>query len=274
MRGSTYRNVNENWAPVTFVGTVDKYGHLVASKLKGLDQDFDVPTQSCREPVTRHSIDRSKVVAQAHSHRYSRGCATNLQLDFWTPMGLVLYSIEPLSAMNLVCVRVFEILSRKQYIEFWLLVLNSVISDTMSEPWLPKCAHPNYGPPCRSTPLIALACASMAMRLPRSNPRLTLETPTPAHSPSLEASTSGHERPPEFDVDCVNEEHLKVFERALNSEETDETGIEHIRSVSDFAPIRERVKRTSKGRRDVVREGWAYNVSRWPLLVRQTKFSN
>lgn len=65
-----------------------------------------------------------------------------------------------------------------------------------------------------------------------------------------------------------------MFERALNTEDsTEEPAVEHIRSVSDFAPIRERVKRAassdSKKRRrgDVVREGWAYHVSRWPLLV-------
>jgi hypothetical protein len=83
------------------------------------------------------------------------------------------------------------------------------------------------------------------------------------------------ERPPEFDVDYVNEEHLAVFERALNTEDTsEEPAVEHIRSVSDFAPIRERVRKatSSKKRRrgDVVREGWAYHVSRWPLLVRRS----
>lgn len=86
------------------------------------------------------------------------------------------------------------------------------------------------------------------------------------------AATKASERPPEFDVDYVNEDHLTVFEKALYTEDsTEEPAVEHIRSVSDFAPIRERVKRTtsSKKRRrgDVVREGWAYHVSRWPLLV-------
>lgn len=58
---------------------------------------------------------------------------------------------------------------------------------------------------------------------------------------------------------------------------------EKIRAVSDFAPIKERVRRYvarsaqgaiadesrrgPKRRRDIVREGWAYHVSRWPLLV-------
>lgn len=77
-----------------------------------------------------------------------------------------------------------------------------------------------------------------------------------------------YERPPEFDIEYANEDHLKVFERALNAnEDAEEPHVEHIRSVSDFAPIRERVKSIGKKRRDVVREGWAYHVSRWPLLV-------
>ena len=93
--------------------------------------------------------------------------------------------------------------------------------------------------------------------------------------PNSAAGAAAPERPPEFDVDYVNEEHLAVFERALNTEDTsEEPAVEHIRSVSDFAPIRERVRKatSSKKRRrgDVVREGWAYHVSRWPLLVRRS----
>ncbi|GAA6019369.1 hypothetical protein JCM10207_001274 [Rhodosporidiobolus poonsookiae] len=44
-------------------------------------------------------------------------------------------------------------------------------------------------------------------------------------------------------------------------------GVEKIRAVSDFAPIKEKVRRSGKRRKDVVREGWAYHVSRWPLLL-------
>jgi len=73
---------------------------------------------------------------------------------------------------------------------------------------------------------------------------------------------------------------MEVFRKAL-SDETDinsnEPPIEKISSVSDFAPIKERVTRRSrkgtgtgktKRRKDVTREGFAYHVSRWPLLVR------
>lgn len=52
--------------------------------------------------------------------------------------------------------------------------------------------------------------------------------------------------------------------------------------MSDFAPIHERVKmpfvsdrslldvltrRSGKGRSDIVREGWGYHLTRWPLLA-------
>ena len=107
------------------------------------------------------------------------------------------------------------------------------------------------------------------MHLLWSKSRLSLRPSTPNYSPGLQTPADGHGRPPEFDYDYVDEDHMKVFEKALNSDETDETGIEHIRSVSDFAPIRERTKRVPKKGRDVVREGWAYHVSRWPLLVRK-----
>lgn len=91
----------------------------------------------------------------------------------------------------------------------------------------------------------------------------------------LASSDSSYDRPPEFDIEYANEDHLKVFERALNAnEDAEEPQVEHIRSVSDFAPIRERVKTASKKRRDVVREGWAYHVSRWPLLVGQMMLLN
>lgn len=90
----------------------------------------------------------------------------------------------------------------------------------------------------------------------------------------IASSSSSYDRPPEFDIEYANEDHLRVFERALNAnEDAEEPQVEHIRSVSDFAPIRERVKKASKKRRDVVREGWAYHVSRWPLLVRQLRLA-
>ncbi|GAA5934535.1 patatin-like phospholipase domain-containing protein [Sporobolomyces koalae] len=76
--------------------------------------------------------------------------------------------------------------------------------------------------------------------------------------------------------DWVDEEGVEVFRKALSDEvdlnSTGEPPIEKISSVSDFAPIKERVQRRpgsgSKRRRtkDVTREGFAYHLSRWPLL--------
>ncbi|SCZ88763.1 BZ3500_MvSof-1268-A1-R1_Chr10-3g03080 [Microbotryum saponariae] len=94
-------------------------------------------------------------------------------------------------------------------------------------------------------------------------------------------------------VDECFEQDMEVFGKACNEDTpTDgtDTPLEKIRAVSDFAPIREKVRRwverrgkeggstvaqpsgiplTHRGpkrRRDIVREGWAYHVSRWPLL--------
>lgn len=99
-------------------------------------------------------------------------------------------------------------------------------------------------------------------------------TSSPLYSPSgllrsWSNSSLKAEQPPEFHVNHVNEDHIQVFAKALASiDEQDELGnVEHIRSVSDFAPIRERTKRNRGKRKDVVREGWAYHISRYPLLA-------
>jgi len=81
----------------------------------------------------------------------------------------------------------------------------------------------------------------------------------------------------------IDVQGMEVFRKALSDEDLNSNGeppIEKISSVSDFAPIKERVTRrkgkgkgtgtngkVSKRRKDVTREGFAYHVSRWPLLV-------
>ncbi|GAA5860326.1 hypothetical protein JCM1840_002863 [Sporobolomyces johnsonii] len=78
------------------------------------------------------------------------------------------------------------------------------------------------------------------------------------------------ERATDMGCDWVVDEDMKVLAEALSDEPTDGLGgepTEKIRAVSDFAPIKERVRRGPKRRRDIVREGWAYHVSRWPLLL-------
>ena len=116
------------------------------------------------------------------------------------------------------------------------------------------------------------------MRLPWSGSTGNSTESTSKPTQDEPGAVAASERPPEFDESYVDEEHLAVFEKALNTEDTtEEPAVEHIRSVSDFAPIRERVKKatSSKKRRrgDVVREGWAYHVSRWPLLVCRMLFA-
>ncbi|GAA5981920.1 hypothetical protein JCM11641_001942 [Rhodosporidiobolus odoratus] len=77
-----------------------------------------------------------------------------------------------------------------------------------------------------------------------------------------------------LDESWVVESDMDVLQRALSDEPSSldptggagDEGVEKIRAVSDFAPIREKIRRGPKRRKDVVREGWAYHVSRWPLL--------
>ncbi|KAM0745772.1 patatin-domain-containing protein [Meredithblackwellia eburnea MCA 4105] len=82
-----------------------------------------------------------------------------------------------------------------------------------------------------------------------------------------------HEKARDMTADWVVEQDLEVFRKALSEDPSETPGLngesyqtEKIRAVSDFAPIRERVRKGPKRRRDIVREGWAYHVSRWPLL--------
>ncbi|GAA5822287.1 hypothetical protein JCM11251_006289 [Rhodosporidiobolus azoricus] len=93
----------------------------------------------------------------------------------------------------------------------------------------------------------------------------------------------------DLDWDWVNEDDMAVLAKALSDEPSPtlddpgspihasasengggsgpSPGVEKISAVSDFAPIKQKVRRGPKRRKDVVREGWAYHVSRWPLLL-------
>ncbi|SCV73625.1 BQ2448_6055 [Microbotryum intermedium] len=131
----------------------------------------------------------------------------------------------------------------------------------------------------------------MAKPLPIKRPS-TAKKPTPSRTNSHKGTTTNggaaqalgprsdqarkrmwdlHAADLEWDwVDECFEEDMVVFGKACNEDTpTDgtDTPLEKIRAVSDFAPIREKVRRGPKRRRDIVREGWAYHVSRWPLLV-------
>lgn len=68
----------------------------------------------------------------------------------------------------------------------------------------------------------------------------------------------------ELELEYVNEEHVKAFFKALSEDpESDQT--EHIAAVTDFMPIRQRVKR--KKRIPSEFEGYSYHIVRYPLIV-------
>lgn len=65
-----------------------------------------------------------------------------------------------------------------------------------------------------------------------------------------------------LEADYVDHEAVAVFSEAQREHLNDEGPIEMIRATSDWAPIKERIKRGRRRNRDVVREGWAYRTSR------------
>jgi hypothetical protein len=74
---------------------------------------------------------------------------------------------------------------------------------------------------------------------------------------------SFHTRSNEFELEYVNEEHVEAFVKALSEDpEFDQT--EHIAAVTDFMPIRQKIKK-----RKVPKEfqGYSYHIIRYPLIV-------
>ncbi|GAA5977072.1 hypothetical protein JCM10908_004846 [Rhodotorula pacifica] len=87
-----------------------------------------------------------------------------------------------------------------------------------------------------------------------------------------------------LEYDWIVERDMDAFRQALSDEPSDANGQidqqpEKIIAASDWAPVKEqRTRRRAAGgssssssskpkkRKDVVREGWAYHISRWPLL--------
>lgn len=92
-----------------------------------------------------------------------------------------------------------------------------------------------------------------------------------------------------LDCDWVVERDMQVFHNALSDEPSNNNNSsndgadqqqqqpEKIIAASDWAPVKEQRRRRGGGggggssskpkkRKDVVREGWAYHISRWPLL--------
>ncbi|GAA5927972.1 hypothetical protein JCM3775_002778 [Rhodotorula graminis] len=75
----------------------------------------------------------------------------------------------------------------------------------------------------------------------------------------------------DFAWDWVNEDDMRAFQQALSDEPNpgaDQDQPEKIVAASDWAPVKERKRsKNPRKRKDVVREGWAYHISRWPLLL-------
>ncbi|GAA5879548.1 hypothetical protein JCM3774_000283 [Rhodotorula dairenensis] len=84
----------------------------------------------------------------------------------------------------------------------------------------------------------------------------------------------------DFAYDWIVERDMQVFRDALSDEPSSTSNgdndqqqqPEKIIAASDWAPVKEQRRRRGgasskpKKRKDVVREGWAYHISRWPLL--------
>ncbi|KAL7268871.1 hypothetical protein RUND412_008485 [Rhizina undulata] len=75
---------------------------------------------------------------------------------------------------------------------------------------------------------------------------------------------------PDFETDFINEEDIKAFEKAINAPDTTEEGF--ITALNDWRPVHEKIKRRhSKTRprrgKDETREGYVYQILKWPLFV-------
>lgn len=84
--------------------------------------------------------------------------------------------------------------------------------------------------------------------------------------PSLQRFNTAHLTTQDLlQADHSNREHLRVFGDIVNAPHNDDS--EMISAVPDWAPIKERIRKSRKQSADVVREGWAYHLARWPLLI-------
>lgn len=125
----------------------------------------------------------------------------------------------------------------------------------------------------------------------RRRPTARTRPPTGSLAPLERAQLSEHANMTKWqewdryavDLGCdwVVERDMDAFRQALSDEPTvqsptDPSGPdqvpEKIIAASDWAPVKEPRRRRGghatppKKRKDVVREGWAYHISRWPLL--------
>lgn len=80
-------------------------------------------------------------------------------------------------------------------------------------------------------------------------------------------STKKHSRNiiDEYILDYVNEEHIEAFAKAL-AEDPEQDSTEHIVAVTDFMPIRQKVKK-KKPKVPNGFDGISYHIVRFPLMV-------
>lgn len=80
---------------------------------------------------------------------------------------------------------------------------------------------------------------------------------------------------PEFGMKWYKDEDIEIFRSALSfdPDHSDQSKVEHITALSEFASLSQHAttppasnRRLPKRSRDIIREGWVYHVSRWPLL--------
>ncbi|GJN92695.1 hypothetical protein Rhopal_005730-T1 [Rhodotorula paludigena] len=132
----------------------------------------------------------------------------------------------------------------------------------LSRPPEPRAGAP---PPSRPTTL------SAARNPSRRNPSLAGQRGQ--FDPTISRTEEWDRFARSLDVDWVSEDDMRVFAQALKDDNNDGTSLdqpEKIIAASDWAPVKDRKRKSGKPprkRKDVVREGWAYHISRWPLLV-------
>jgi hypothetical protein len=69
----------------------------------------------------------------------------------------------------------------------------------------------------------------------------------------------------EFILDYVNEDHIEAFAKAL-AEDPEQDSTEHIAAVTDFMPIRQKIKK-KKPKVPNGFDGISYHIVRFPLMV-------
>ncbi|RHZ63304.1 hypothetical protein Glove_330g8 [Diversispora epigaea] len=90
-------------------------------------------------------------------------------------------------------------------------------------------------------------------------------THSPKHSKPKKYTNHTQHYVDEFSLEYLEESHIEVFEKAL-AKDPDEDDLEHISAISDFMPIRQKVKR-KKQKVPSGFEGISYHIVRFPMML-------